>query len=1619
MKKLTFAFLLSLSCACVALGAASCVSNEPASSSSSSSKDGLTVKFVAGDGYKFLEDVDESKTYKTGDVISFDLNVSAFYTGYAVVYANGSPVQPKDGSYTFTLTESVEFTVDGIQKDVSNMPGDGSFDNAFVVSKPVDLIYIAEQVNAGNPSYVNGAYVLANDIDCGGEELQVIGDLSTEYSYFSGCFTIASPEENSEMQRHTISNFKIDSVDTNYVGLFGAVYADASVQSSGLFYGICLDNFSISARNSSDDRSIVAGSLIGYGVGATVYLCDATNGILTVHGDTAYFSYAGGLIGYQQGFSLAEQGLFFPSEVSYCVVDVDVNIIEGMGLYAGGISGYLASNSAFGSTAYIHNSYATGNVLGALRSGGIAGGLGQYSSIGNSYATGRVSATARQSVNSPGLTDVQYAFANAGGIVGYAENDSIVSDSFTTSTVRAISETPNNWSTGEIVGGGAAKGTASASSSQYIIYNCLGAKDIDLSNKNFFSENLSWHAGDWTFKADAYPTIFYGSPEGILTASLTLEYVANGNPIEVKGDTTSGAMKFFDTSTQSSNIYAPIGNYFQNGYLDVYMKSDVDGYLAYGYFFDKECTRKVPYSYVPQKDITLYIGFKDCSPIVGTYYVYYGNSTDSITLTFDKDGIVTYTDGNTEQKSNYLYDGETVAIEGTRLARYFQGEIEVDENDTTSIQDAYFDMARYSYYNFAGSVNDGVLTVYDGTYFTKDAPLTAIKKVLFHGAYTDENGTTYEFQGDTVTVTPVGEAPSDHRFIIKDESIFIIQSEEVSLKMEELQIALEPTATFLTGSYLYNDVLYTFTKTEVSFKVGNEEKSLPYEIENGQIKIEDFNDLILISDLKLAKNEKIQGSYSYNDTLYQFTQTTVTLKIEGKNETYFYTVSNGVITIKGIISTDTVLNRNDLIDLENEFFRGEYYDNNGTEYKFYGDKVLIKPVSEAQSEYAYTYANGVITLENDQTINEADLNQYDNFKGVWSKSATTNKTYRFDGKGVWSDGSARGEYTVNGNSIALSNGKTARFNADGFLEIDGQNYYAEGSYVGTWKANDLTLELWGIGNKGYGNATVTYTRKVGVRTEELKYELIYEVSETNGYVALYYPHDEFVKDTLFGYFTYGWNGLSATLFDPQDATTGYRQVTLGLTDDYVGEWIVDTQVNELIGCEFIFDGNGLINENGELTVIDANGADTKVPYVLEDNMQGKFTYNDVTYVMIYDELTHTVTITHLDGNEILKRKDELANVNFIDWNGMTYSFDGRSSLSTKTGMLTLGDGTEYLYKAETAGWSIWDGANNVGTLFMTDNCYTLTINSVETQLYVTNEFMGEWAVNDKYGILKVGPTDLDGVIHATYLGNEIRMTFVDVGLYEFNFRDDNMPITYYVYIVNDERLGSDLLVLSEYTSLSQGNYTICTKANELFGSWIGNNGFTLHFDGVSTGSYTYGHAKITRKTASATAYNYTLMTDNGALMWSQAELAGGRTYYFKIELLDVATMSQADKNAENVYVQKDKDGNVIKAIRSIEADSLTFTNVTDADEHTKTYLFDADNEKGLVIKLADEIVYTYELTEYDDSTKLGTLHLTDKNGVVYEAILNLKADDGDEDPNTPAITIDISSEPWVEPDKND
>ena len=258
MKKSLIAFILSLSClgamAFVGCGentsnSSSSPSTESSSSedisspedSSSDENDGGLEDILPGEPAEIALDFEEGEGFTYGNVITvgldgvytlgFTVELGGFYLdSVPLVYVDDVLISPIEMEgltiYTSQVNEGSKIRVENVKRDVSNMQGDGTFENAFLVTKPIDLLYIAEQVNKGVARYVQGSYVLGNDIDCKGAELKVIGDLSTPNSYFSGCFSCYTEPETGVMERYTISNFTINSQNANYVGLYGEVQSD-------------------------------------------------------------------------------------------------------------------------------------------------------------------------------------------------------------------------------------------------------------------------------------------------------------------------------------------------------------------------------------------------------------------------------------------------------------------------------------------------------------------------------------------------------------------------------------------------------------------------------------------------------------------------------------------------------------------------------------------------------------------------------------------------------------------------------------------------------------------------------------------------------------------------------------------------------------------------------------------------------------------------------------------------------------------------------------------------------------------------------------------------------------------------------------------------------------------------------------------------------------------------------------------------------------------------------------------------------------------------------------------------------------------------------------------------
>lgn len=692
--------------------------------------------------YYFSDDVDVTKTsvLEEGTTVKFTLRPSVYCAPAnpqeGIIVLAGTTIIPPDdnGVYTVEVTGNMNIQVRGLQQDTAFIlredGGNGSAANPYKISKPIDLYYVAALVNNSSLSsvarYRYAYYEMTNDIDLKGEQLYIIGDMvASQSAFFFGDFN---------GNGHTISNYFIRDyiidqesfieVFTPYIGVFGFAGAAVGARAANI-YNLNLDNFTISAdissatviggRDNQNDKSFAVGGLVGYSVGATITGCSA-NGSIEVTADANSPAFAGGLIGYQ--ISASDNTVRYYSAVRSCNSAVDVVGYSGRIYAAGGIVGYLASQNARTSS-FILNSYNTGDVRGAMNSGGIAGIVGGYSSVGNCYNTGFVSATCRETLV---IGSEQYAYAYAGGIAGFADSDTTIYNCFGAGEEPfAYSVNGDRYSEADGIAAYVAKGGEYYVETQDAILLNNVVKANANYNKQFFTQTLKWNEFDWNFDSDL-PVINHTDSEGHYSYNIT---------IDLKGNTVGGNNT---VTVNATDMYLPVAmwNLQDNGFAE-FLDAD-NGLRSYGYYFDAEFTQKVPYGFLPVSDITFYAAFADYTDVAGKYYLQLGNS-NGVSIELKLNGDLVYTDGALIYTSYYIYDGDAVTLfDCPALAAAVNNNISYFAGKGTVTD------GRMSVINWASTADDGV--------YTADNPLIAVKTVqnFDYGTYYagDKTFTFYE-----------------------------------------------------------------------------------------------------------------------------------------------------------------------------------------------------------------------------------------------------------------------------------------------------------------------------------------------------------------------------------------------------------------------------------------------------------------------------------------------------------------------------------------------------------------------------------------------------------------------------------------------------------------------------------------------------------------------------------------------------------------------------------------------------------------------------------------------------------------------------------------------------------
>lgn len=784
----------------------------------------VDVTYAVGDSrVRYYTGNDDDKTYIEGDTkedrtegeeLKFKVQVSVYnkrtpdkngnlpYT----VLANSTILKPdEEGYYHYILTDDTTIQVNGLKMEVSFVErangGSGTIRDPFRLTSPIDLYQMAMLINGGfytTGLFYAGYYSLEADIDLEGEQLYIIGDGSTGVSVFSGTFY---------GNGHTISNYTMTDIWINQenfnstyitnVGLFG--YVIPTETQNPAIYNLHVDNFTITADASkypepdgNVDYVLSVGAIAGIAYGLDMVGCSATNGnILVTAGD--YGAYIGGLLGQQVSAYAAQLNIQAYSGVSSCYADVNISVANGtdsgFAYAAGGITGFLAVGEEH-LVAYILNSYATGNIDGALNVGGIAGYAVAGTSIINCYSTGDVTAYSHFEFNSNWSGDYayfrEYYRANAGGIAGRVGFNTVIYNCFSQSEVYAKSEVHPEYEMMDGIAAYVESGSELQDAHSYVgtIYGCQDMFSQPIT-EDFIRKTMKWDAEDWKME-NGMPVINYDSSEKSFTIHFTPVGEGDfGNIADLKVNITEkGPITGYLTMSMWNSIANGIPEYMDGK----------NGLRSYAYFLDPELTQRAFFSFIPTGDVTLYVGFADYSEVAGTYYL--GESVaNGAKLEVNVDGTFVYRNGALTHSSIYTWDGENI----TFLYAYL--------GDMAELPKEFRDYYLSSLYIFGGTVDNGKLSI--------------------TGGYVQE----VEYREDTIGYEDDG-TPIKGMVMMSTGNNFLMFPEENPL------IGVLAIEGFNYGKYYNNGTIYQFNGNGTGLrKVGNVETAFTYTVSGSNLTI--------------------------------------------------------------------------------------------------------------------------------------------------------------------------------------------------------------------------------------------------------------------------------------------------------------------------------------------------------------------------------------------------------------------------------------------------------------------------------------------------------------------------------------------------------------------------------------------------------------------------------------------------------------------------------------------------------------------------------------------------------------------------------------------------------------
>ena len=627
------------------------------------------------------------------DEFKFKLNVTPYYvrqnasggTAYSVVCGTQELIPDSTGVYTVSnLTEvpneGMDIYVSGMEQDdpftVRENCGKGTADDPYLISRPIDIYYIAALTNLDLYNYVYGQayYKMVADIDLEGAQAFVIGDYS-DAGYGPSIFMGQFDGNGKTIKNFYLTDEVIDQESFSqeylpYLGLFG--YVSASFTNPVTIKNLTLENCEVRVHTGASKQQEYAAPLMGFGVGVQIYGCNVKDSRVSVTGSDSYQAFVGGMVGMlQAAYGNTNRGLV--TFDSYVHASNVVNLkMGGTGSLriAGGVVGYLVSSS-IDAISYVSNTTVTGELIGGMHAGGIAGVASRYSSIDNCYTNALVSAR-----NDGMQYTEEFRNAYGGGIVGYADEDSLIYGCYVANKngISASSVSGANYGVSGTYAGYVSPGGESAmGTSPALIINSGDSASIQ---GNTWYNDLGWVASEWDMTG-ANPVSIV--PSGERTVTITVKE-ADGTAVGNGRTKVLGATR-----------------YTMSGW---YKAENIDEYLtkgdkrSYGYYFSTEggkLTGRVPYGFVPSSNVTLYVDFVDYSEVAGKYYVQSAPRSNGAYIILDADGTAVIRNGGMSDVCTYYYDGEKVTLPSCILA-------------SLSIGVEYSDGSKYS---FIGTKLDG------------------------------------------------------------------------------------------------------------------------------------------------------------------------------------------------------------------------------------------------------------------------------------------------------------------------------------------------------------------------------------------------------------------------------------------------------------------------------------------------------------------------------------------------------------------------------------------------------------------------------------------------------------------------------------------------------------------------------------------------------------------------------------------------------------------------------------------------------------------------------------------------------------------------------------------------